>query len=103
MGLVEIFGGDGMAVFAQCRMTPDQFAGEGREEIAALVAALAEADGWARAEQALYEGDQAFAAYGERVPLEEIVFGLHLTDLSGTPPVQGYTGFGGIPGWIITV
>ena len=103
MGLVKVFGGDGMAVFAQWGMTPDQFAGDQREEMAALVEALAEADAWARAEEALDEGDQAFAAYAERIPLEEIVFGLYLADLSGTPQARGYTGFGGIPGWIMTV
>lgn len=102
-GLVEIFGGDGMAVFAQWGMTPDQFAGDEGEEMVALIDALVEADGWARAEQALEDGAQAFAAYAERIPLEEIVFGLTLADLSGTPQARGYTGFGGIPGWIMTV
>jgi uncharacterized protein YjaZ len=103
MGLVRIFGGDEMAVFAQWGMAPDQFAGESRDEMAALIDALAEAEAWTRAEEALNEGDQAFAAYPERIPLEEIVFGLYLADLSGTAQVRGYTGFGGIPGWIMTV
>ena len=103
MGLVKVFGGDGMAVFAQWGMTPDQFAGEGRDEMAALIEALAEADAWARTEEALDKGSRAFGAHVERIPLEEIVFGLYLADLSGTPQARGYTGFGGIPGWIMTV
>jgi len=103
MGLVKVFGGDGMAVFAQWGMTLDQFAGDEREEMAALVEALAEADAWTRAQGALYQGDQAFAPHAERIPLEEVVFGLYLADLSGTPQAHGYTGFGGIPGWIMTV
>jgi uncharacterized protein YjaZ len=103
MGLVQIFGGDGLAVFAQWGMTPDQFAGHGRDEMAALIEALAEADAWTRAERGLDDGAQAFAAYAERIPLEEIVFGLYVADLSGTPQARGYMGFGGIPGWIMTV
>jgi hypothetical protein len=52
-GLVRVFGGDGMAVFARWGMAPDQFVGDEGEEMAALVEALAEADAWTRAEEAL--------------------------------------------------
>jgi hypothetical protein len=102
-GPAELFGGDEMAVFAQWGMTPDQFAGGSGDEMATLIGALAEARAWERAEQALDDGAQAFASYAERIPLEEIVFGLYLADLSGTPQARGYTGFGRIPGWIMTV
>jgi uncharacterized protein YjaZ len=35
--------------------------------------------------------------------MERITFGLLLADLSAAPQAGGYTGFGGIPGWIMTV
>ena len=103
MGLVQFFGGDGLAAFAQWNMTPEQFAEDKRDEMAALIEALAAAGAWDRAVQALETGRRAFAAYAERIPLGKIVFGLYLADLSGAPQAHGYTGFGGIPGWIMTV
>lgn len=102
-GLVQFFGGDGPAVFAQWGMRAEQFAGDGREEMAALIDALATAHAWERAVQALEKGRAAFAAYADRIPLEEVIFCLCVADLSGTPQAHGYTGFGGVPGWIMTV
>lgn len=102
-GLVQFFGGDGPAAFAQWGMRPDQFAEDTREQMAALIDALAAANAWNRAVQALETGRQAFAAYADRIPLEKIVFGLYLADMRATPQAHGYTGFGGIPGWIMTV
>jgi uncharacterized protein YjaZ len=102
-GLARFFGGDAPAVFAQWGMTPDQFAAGEREQTAALIEALAAADAWRRAAQALDRGRMAFAAHAGRIPLETIVFGLFIANLSATPQARGYTGFGGIPGWIMTV
>jgi uncharacterized protein YjaZ len=102
-GLVQFFGGDGPAVFAQWGMQPEQFARDRREEMAALIDALAAAHAWDRAVQALEKGRAAFAAYADQIPLEEVVFGLYVADMSGVPQARGYTGFGGIPGWIMTV
>jgi uncharacterized protein YjaZ len=103
VGLVQFFGGDGPALFAQWGMKPDQFAEGRRKGTAALIDALAAANAWQRAVQALERGRAAFAAYADRIPLEEIVFGLFVADMSATPQARGYTGFGGIPGWIMTV
>jgi uncharacterized protein YjaZ len=103
MGLVQIFGGDGLATFAQYGMRPEQFTGDNQAVMADLIEVLAGADAWSRAEQALKEGWAAFAAYAEQIPLEKIIFGLYLADMSASPQLKGYTGFGGIPGWIMTV
>lgn len=102
-GLIQFFGGDGPASFRQWGMRPDQFAPEQRAQTAALIEALAAADAWQRAAQALETGWVAFAAHADRIPLERVVFGLYIADMGGAPQAHGYTGFGGIPGWIMTV
>lgn len=102
-GLVQFFGGDGLASFAQWGMRPEQFAEEQREEMRALIDALAAANAWGRAVQALERGWAAFASHTDQIPLQRIIFGLYIADMSGVPQSHGYTGFGGIPGWIMTV
>jgi uncharacterized protein YjaZ len=102
-GLAQFFGGDGLATFAQWGMSPEAFTGAQRGAMAALIEALAAADAWERAAQALKTGWAAFSAHTDRIPLEQITFGLCLADLSAAPGAHGYTGFGGIPGWIMTV
>jgi uncharacterized protein YjaZ len=100
-GLVQFFGGEGLAVFASWGMSPEQFADDRREQMAAILAALAAGDAWNRAVRALEKGWAAFAAYADRIPLETITFGLYVADMGNAS--HGYTGFGGIPGWIMTV
>jgi uncharacterized protein YjaZ len=100
---VQFFGGDGPAAFAQWGMAPEQFAENGRARMTAVVEALAKADAWQRAVRALERGWDAFAAYTDRIPLPRVIFGLYIADMSGAPQAHGYTGFGGIPGWIMTV
>jgi uncharacterized protein YjaZ len=102
-GLVKFFGGDGLASFAQWGMKPEQYNDDGRARMTAIVAALDQAAAWSRAARALEQGRAAFAAYTDRIRLGTIVFGLLLADMSATPQAHGYTGFGGIPGWIMTV
>ncbi len=102
-GLVKVFGGNGLASFAQWGMKPEQFAQDKRDQMAAVIDALARADAWKRAAQALEEGRAAFAAYADRIPLNTVIFGLYVADMSASPQARGYTGFGGIPGWIMTV
>lgn len=105
-GLVDIFGGaggDGLAQFAMWGMSPDHFAGEKREAMQTMFDALTEADAWTRAAASLERGYAAFTAYHDRIPLEQITFGLLMADLSHSPSGMDYTGFGGIPGWIMTV
>ncbi|MBI5668214.1 MAG: hypothetical protein HZC41_09425 [Chloroflexi bacterium] len=103
-GLVSVFGGgDGLALFRMWGLSPDHFAGEKRDWMAATVNALAAADAWTQAAQALADGYAAFAPLHDRIALDSIVFGLVIADMSSAPGQRRYTGFGGIPGWIMTV
>jgi len=102
-GLVQFFGGDGLAAFAAWGMSPDQFADDKREQMAGIIDTLAAHDAWDKAAQALEDGWAAFARHADRIPLNSIVFGLYVADMSNVPLQRGYTGFGGIPGWIMTV
>lgn len=105
-GLVDIFGGaggDGIAQFSRWGLSPELFAPEKRDQTAAKIEALAQADAWKRAASALEKGYAAFADYADRIPTEHITFGLLIADLSGSPSGMTYTGFGAIPGWVMTV
>lgn len=103
-GLVRIFGSDGEAAFAQWGMSPGQFSGEQRAQTEAVFKGLEAANAWQRAAQALERGREAFAPFANRIPLDNIVFALLIADLSTGPTAnEGYIGFGGIPGWIMTV
>lgn len=102
-GLVNIFGGDGLAAFKSWNMSPEHFTGEMGVKIAQWLDTLAAANAWKRAAAALETGWAAFAPLHDRVKLDEIVFGLMLADLTTVPWARNYTGFGGIAGWIMTV
>ena len=103
-GLAQVFGGDLLASFAQWGMSPDLFDGEQRAQTQAVVDGLAAANDWQRAADSLARADAAFAPYAERIPLKSTIFGLFVADLgSGPADSEGYTGFGGIPGYIMTV
>lgn len=105
-GIVDIFGGaggDGLAQFAMWGMSPEQYAGEKGDQMRGRIDAMTKADAWTRAARALDEGYAAFEAYTDRIPLDNITFGLMTAELPNLPGIHGYTGFGGIPGWIMTV
>ncbi len=102
-GMVQFFGGDGLAAFAQWGMSPDQFAGDQAARMRATIEALAAHNAWGEAAQALEDGRAAFAPYLDRVQLDTVVFGLLVADLSNAPWTRGYSGFGAFPGWIMTV
>lgn len=92
------FGKSGLEAFAMWKMSPEQFAPENRPVMQATVDALTAADAWNRAAKALDKGWAALAGYADRVTLEQIVFGLMLADIG-----SDYTGFGALPGYIMTV
>lgn len=102
-GMVSVFGGDGLAMYRMWGMSPEQFAGDKRAWMEQTVSDLVAANAWMQAEQALDEGYAAFAPLHDRIRLDEIVFGLVIADMGSTPGQRGYSGFGGIPGWIMTV
>lgn len=103
-GLTRVFGStDPLATFAQWNMRLDAFTPENRDAMRARLDALRDADAFARAVKSLDRGWQAFANYHDRIKHDSITFGLYLCDMSAMPMAGGYTGFGGIPRWIMTV
>ncbi|MEZ4670264.1 MAG: DUF2268 domain-containing putative Zn-dependent protease [Anaerolineae bacterium] len=103
-GLAQTFGlPDGMTAFKQWNMSPDQFSDGNHPRMVSIVEALAQANAWQRAAASLDKGWAAFSAYAERIPHHEITFGLMVADMSSTPQAGGYSGFGAVPGWVMTV
>lgn len=102
-GLVQVFGGDALGAFGSWGMSPEHFAPERRAPMVAILEALETANAWNRATWALERGRAAFAAYGDRIPLEHSVFGLCVAERGSDPQARGYLGFGGVPGWIMTI
>jgi uncharacterized protein YjaZ len=103
-GLTQVFGGgDPVQAFANWNMRLDQFAGEHVTATRQTIETLAQHRAWERAAASLEKGWQAFAAYVDRIPTQEITFGLLLADMSGLPISYGYAGFGAMPGWIMTI
>lgn len=99
--LAKFFGSDDvLASFNQWQMSLSLFEGEARARTAMLIDALAGHNAWEQFAQAMQEGKAAFAAYAERIPLDSILAALLVGGLIGD---HGYTGFGGIPGYVMTV
>jgi uncharacterized protein YjaZ len=103
-GLVQVFGGgDPLQSFAMWGMSPAQFNPENAATTRQMIDALAAHHAWERAAQALETGRDAFAQYADRIPTQDVTFALLLSDMSKAPISYGYSGFGAIPGWIMTV
>lgn len=102
-GLTQLYGGDSISVFAQWNMSVDQFDEAHHDEKRRWLAMLAQANAWERSAAALERGKAAFAPFAERIKLDTVIFGLYLADLSNAPWSRGYSGFGAMPGWIMTV
>lgn len=103
-GVVKLFGaGDGLAMFSQWGMSPEDFGGDKRAKNVALVEALTVAGAWTQAAEAVTRAGAAFAPYANRLHLNEIVFALLTCDLSRNPIDRGYSGFGGLPGYVMVV
>lgn len=103
-GLVQVFGGgDPLQSFAMWGMTPEQFGGENAAVMRQTVDILAAHNAWSRAAQSLEKGRDAFATFADRIPTQDVVFGLLVADMGKMPISYGYSGFGAIPGWIMTV
>ncbi|MBC7870652.1 MAG: hypothetical protein H7Y09_07410, partial [Chitinophagaceae bacterium] len=95
-------GGDGLATFKQWNMTPDHFVGENHAWMTGVVDAMAAYAAWNKAAQALDEGWQKFVPYASEIPTQEITFGLMVIDMRNSSIGRGYSGFGAMPGYIMT-
>lgn len=103
-GLVQVFGGgDPVQSFAMWGMTLGQFEGKNATNMRQTVDILAANQAWSRAAKSLEKGRDAFAGYADRIPTKEVTFGLLVADMGRMPISYGYSGFGAIPGWIMTV
>ncbi|MCU0427641.1 MAG: DUF2268 domain-containing protein [Candidatus Kapabacteria bacterium] len=101
-GLIAVMGGgDGLAKFQQWNLSPNDWTGDKAVSMRQNVDALSKANAWKLSEEALHQGLRAFQNFS--VPECDLVFGLMLADLTNTPLQRGYTGFGAIPGWIMTI
>ena len=101
-GLVRTMGGqDTMAMLKMWGMFPEQFEGAHAAQMQDRLETLLAAKAWEQTVQALEDGMKAFE--GSAVAERRVVFGLMLADLSAAPSQRGYSGFGAIPGWIMTV
>ncbi|MBI3659166.1 hypothetical protein HY230_01675 [Candidatus Acetothermia bacterium] len=108
-GVVNTFGGgDGLKQFAQWALyTPEAFSDGHRETIVSLLDTMSAHKAWQKTEQALKDAHRAFAPYESRIPLNTIQCGLFLADgkmmRRFNPLDRGYTGFGGVPGYVMVV
>ncbi len=103
-GLVNFFGGgDGLTQFAQWNMAVDLFGGERHAWAQTLFDQLSAHDAWGQFAQALDDAQTAFAPYADRIPLDTVQAALLIGDLHGDKLGRGYTGFGGVPGWVMTI
>lgn len=105
-GMFRIFGGGDPVALAKgwTLYTPEDFADGARPAIADLMDRLAAADAWGRTAAALGRAVAAFAPHAERIRLGAINAALVLSRGAPADPLdRGYTGFGGIPGYVLVV
>ncbi|KAA3644592.1 MAG: hypothetical protein DWQ07_14335 [Chloroflexi bacterium] len=102
-GLIQVMGGGDPQTFKQWGMWPEQFDSENGPTMAARIKKLAEHNAWQKAADALKDGKAAFVDYLEHIPTEVITFGLMVIEMGNVPLERGYSGFGAIPGYIMTV
>ncbi|MDQ2717484.1 MAG: DUF2268 domain-containing protein [Chloroflexota bacterium] len=103
-GMMRIFGGgDPLALAKMWTLyAPEDFANETRSTLKGLVDRMAADDAWRRSTAALEKGLAAFAPYMDRISLDSITCALVLTDARRANPIdRGYSGFGGIPGYVM--
>lgn len=103
-GMMRIFGGGDPLALARIwtLYAPDDFVGEARPVVEALVERMAADKAWRRCAAALERGIAAFGPYADGIPLDSITGALVLLDARRANPLdRGYTGFGGIPGYVM--
>ncbi len=104
--MFQVFGGGDPLALAKGwgLYGPDEMANGARAAITSILDRLDAHDAWTRTAEALQRGRAAFAPYGDRIPLGGVTCGLLIADKGRANPLdRGYTGFGGIPGYVLVV
>lgn len=105
-GMFRIFGGGDPIAMARgwTLYTPEDFAGDARLAITSVLDRLAAYDAWDKTAAAIQRANAAFAPYADRIPLRQVTVALVVADARRAIPLdRGYTGFGGIPGYVLVV
>ncbi len=105
-GMFRMFGGGDPIHMAKgwAMYTPEEFENGARSKVESILDRLATYDAWNKAVEAMERGRSAFAPYADALPLETVTFALVLADTQRVNPLdRGYTGFGGIPGYVMAV
>jgi len=105
-GLFRAFGGgDSLAqAKAWTLYTSEEFANNARPTIVSILDRLASADAWRTTATALERGVAAFAPYADRIALGTVTCALVIAGKARANPLdRGYTGFGGMPGYVLVV
>ncbi len=102
-GMFRIFGGDGVSMARLWGLyPPEDYDGEEREALTALLDALEAHGAWEQTSAAFERGRAAFVPYADRISLGDVACALVLANVKRTMTLdRGYSGFGGIPGWVM--
>jgi uncharacterized protein YjaZ len=102
-GMMRIYGGGDPLAWAKMwtLYTPEDFDGEQRPIVEEMVRRLTDDGAWQRSVAALERGVAAFAPYADRIALDTINCAVVLTKHNSAMPGRGYSGFGGIPGYLM--
>jgi uncharacterized protein YjaZ len=98
--LTQIFGGgDGMSLFSQWTISALDASND--EAIKSIMDKLAAYDAWTKTASALEKANQAFAPYADRFSIDTVQFGIFPYRSMFKDDREGYSGFGGFPGYIM--
>lgn len=103
-GIVKVFGGgDPVVMFSGWVYGPDAVNADA-DNVRSILDRLAAYDAQNKAAQALEDAGKAFAPYADRIPFDTVKFGIYPYDIKKSVPTdRGYSGFGAIPGYVMTV
>lgn len=105
-GMFRVFGGGDPVAMAKGwgLYLPTEFVGDARPAITSILDRLVAADAWRTMAEALGLGVAAFAPYVDLVRHRTVTSALMIADHQRANPIdRGYTGFGGIPGYVLVV
>jgi uncharacterized protein YjaZ len=98
--LLQSFGGgDGISQFTQWTYSPLDTSND--DTIKSIIDKLAAYDAWEKTASALEIANQAFAPYADKFDIDTVQFGIFPYKSMFGNDREGYSGFGGFPGYIM--